>query len=216
MSGLSDLNLIHFFNFYLWLFFLIGTYRRFGQYRSILALLRSIPGRWPKLLQLVRQHGTLFLTWSTVLPGLLALALSLVQTLVSTFVWPEAGRPPEGLTVARLFQHWPAVAAVVLSGVPMLGVDLYFTIVVGEVDQPMLEEYFDQAEFWLRSWTAPVVRAFSLGFINPRKMVDVEVRKSLIEASRLLNATFWWVSLQVGLRLLYGLALWLSFALTRS
>ena len=40
-----------------------------------------------------------------------------------------------------------------------------------------------------------------------------EVRKALIEASKLLNATLWWVSIQVGLRIAYGLALWLSFAL---
>ena len=40
----------------------------------------------------------------------------------------------------------------------------------------MLEKYFDQAEYWLRPWTAPVVRVFTFGYINPRQMVATEVR----------------------------------------
>ena len=96
----------------------------------------------------------------------------------------------------------------------MLGVDLYATFRVGNFDRPLLERYFDQAEYWLRSWVAPVVNIFTLGYINPRKMVTVEVRKALVEASELLNTTLWWVSLQVGLRVAFGLALWLTWALS--
>jgi len=59
----------------------------------------------------------------------------------------------------------------------------------------------------------PVVRMVTFGYVNPRRMVAVEVRKALVEASRLLNSTFWWVSVQTGLRVLFGLALWLIFAL---
>jgi hypothetical protein len=43
-------------------------------------------------------------------------------------------------------------------------------------------------------------------------MVAVEVRKALIEASKLINSTFWWVSIQTGLRVAFGLALWLTYA----
>jgi hypothetical protein len=31
--------------------------------------------------------------------------------------------------------------------------------------------------------------------------------------SSTLNSTFWWVSAQTGLRIAYGLSLWLTFAL---
>ena len=94
----------------------------------------------------------------------------------------------------------------------MLAVDLYGTFRVGQVDRSLLERSFDQAEYWLRSWVAPVVHVFTLGYINPRRMVAVEVRKALLEASRLLNTTLWWVSGQVGLRIAFGLALWLTYA----
>ena len=94
----------------------------------------------------------------------------------------------------------------------MLVVDLYGTFRVGKVDRSLLEKYFDQAEYWLRSWAAPVIHVFTFGYINPRKMVNEEVRKALLEASRLLNSTLWWVSMQVSLRIAFGLGLWLSWA----
>jgi hypothetical protein len=56
------------------------------------------------------------------------------------------------------------------------------------------------------------VKVFTFGYINPRQMVAVEVRKALVEASRLLNSTLWWVSAQVGLRIVFGLSLWLTYA----
>ena len=73
--------------------------------------------------------------------------------------------------------------------------------------------YFDEAEYWLRSWTAPVVHFFTFGRINPRQMVRVEVSKALVEASRLINVNLWWITAQTGLRIAYGLSLWLTWAL---
>jgi hypothetical protein len=210
MSGLRSVNLIHFFDFYLMLMFVVGTLRRLRQYWDTANLVLRGPGRWPLLFKLVKEHRTVFMTWATVLPGLLALALSVVQLLASRLVWPEAD-----LTLGDLTQHWLAVAAVGIVGAAMLGFDLYSIIVVGTVDRAQMEKYFDQAEYWLRSRAATVVRVFTLGFINPRLMVAVEVRKSLTEASRLLNNTLWWVSLQLGLRVAFGLAIWITWAATR-
>jgi hypothetical protein len=59
-----------------------------------------------------------------------------------------------------------------------------------------------------------VVKFFTLGFINPRQMVAVEVRKALIDASRLINSTFWWIAIQASLRVAFGLAIWLTYATT--
>jgi hypothetical protein len=87
------------------------------------------------------------------------------------------------------------------------------TFWIGEVDRELMQKYFDQAEYWLRSWTAPMVSVVTLGYVNPRKVVDVEVRKALVEASRLINLTLWWVSVQTGLRMAFGLTLWLTYAL---
>ena len=209
MSGLLQLSLIRFFGFYLAVMFLLGTLVRVRQYRAFLNLVRAMPGRWPRLLKLVRQHGHIFLTWGTVMPLALSLALVLAHWVASSLLWPHAN----GFTVARLLEEWPAVPVVLVCGVAMLALDTYCCVVAGEVDQAEMERYFDQAEYWLRSWTAPVVHLFTLGYINPRQMVAAEVRTALVSASQLLNSTLWWVVAQTGLRILFGLALWGSYAL---
>jgi hypothetical protein len=209
MSWLLDLHLIRLFNFYLAVFFLIGTYLRWRQYHTFLVLLRTLPGRWPRLFQLVKQHKGIFVTWGTVLPLGLMLALFLVNWLASTLLWPHAD-----LTVRRLLELWPALPVVALTGAGMVAFDVYGAMRVGKVDRAQLEKYFDQAEYWLKTWVAPVVRLFTLGYINPRKMVAVEVRAALVSASKLLNRNFWWIITQTGLRIAYGLSLWLTYALS--
>ncbi len=214
MSGFRNLNLIHFLDFYFSFFFLANSMRRLGQYYVVARLVVTGPGRWPRLLQLIKENKAIFLTWTIVLPGLLALVLTILQVLASRLVWPGAGRPPSGLTLDRLLAHWPALAAAVPLGFAMLGLDLYFILVAAKLNQADMEKYFDQAEFWLRSRTAHVVRLFTLGYVNPRNMVTVEVRKALGELSRLLHNNLWWLIFQVGLRLAFGLSLWLTWVFT--
>lgn len=96
----------------------------------------------------------------------------------------------------------------------MVAVDVYTILVVGEIDHPEMEKYFDQAEFWLKSPTAAVVRVVTFGYVNPRRMVHEEVRKALLGASQLLNFNLWWVVGQIGLRVSFGLALWLTWWLS--
>ena len=209
MAGFWHWNLIHLFNFYLAVAFLVGTTLRVNQYWAIISLVRAVPGRWPRLFDLVKKHVTIFLTWTTVLPALLAFGLLAANTLASRLVWRDAD-----LTPASLAGHWQAWPALLLLGAAMLGVDLYATFWYGQVDRDLMQQYFDQAEYWLRSWTAPVVHVFTFGYVNPRKMVAVEVRKALLQASCLINNTLWWVAVQVGLRMAFGLTLWLTYALT--
>jgi hypothetical protein len=162
----------------------------------------------------MREHRTIFMTWATVAPALLALAIVLAQLVASRAIWPEAGRPPAGLTTGSLTLHWPALLVVLPLGLAMFAIDLYFLIRIGEIPRETMEKYFDQAEYWLRSGTAHVVRVATFGFVNPRKIVAEEVRKALLVASALLNTTLWWVNLQMGLRFSFGLSLWLTWALT--
>jgi len=219
-----NLNLIRLFDFYLAALFLLSTYMRYQQYEAIIRLVRALPDRWPRLLGLIREHHAIFLTWETVFPGLVALGLTLMNMLACRLLWPHAS-----VTIASLwgvkdelgeaggssFILHPSSFTIVVAalGLAMLCVDLYATFKVGHVDRVQLESYFDQAEYWLRSWVTPVVHIFTLGYINPRKMVSGEVRKALVQASKQLNTTLWWVSLQVTLRIAYGLSLWLSFAI---
>jgi hypothetical protein len=203
MNGLSQLNLIHFLDFYFMLMFIVGTMRRLGQYREVLRLVLAGPARWPRLLKLVRAHRMIFFTWATLRPALLALALSIAQLVASRQLWPQAN-----LTLAELSGLWEALILIVPLGLAMFVIDIYGVVAIGKFDRMEMERYFDQAEFWLRSRTAHVVRIFTLGYINPRQMVGVEVRKALLEASQLLQVSLWWTTVQVALRVAFGLALW--------
>lgn len=209
MAWLLDLRLIRFFGFYLAVMLLLSTWVRLRQYGTVLRLLRGMPNRWPLLLRLVKQHVHIFLTWGTVLPLLLLLALFALNYVASTWFWPRA----DEFTLAQLLPLYPLWPVVLFSGLSMAAFDTWGVISVTPIDRTEMEGYFDQAEFWLRSWTAPVVHVFTLGRINPRKMVAVEVRTSLVNASRMLNSTLWWVVVQAGLRVIFGLSLWISYAL---
>jgi hypothetical protein len=215
MGGLGNVNLIRLFDFYLATTFLLSTATRIRQYAAVLGVVRSLPARWPRLMALLKQHRGIFLTWETVAPAALALVLMVAQMLASHLLWPEAGQPPAGLTVGRLFEHPLALPFVGLFGLGMLAVDVYFIVVVSEVDRGEIEKYLDQAEFWLKSWAAPVLKTVTFGYVNPRKLVAAEVQTTLASASKMLQVNLWWVVLQVGLRIGFGASLWVTYALTR-
>src|SRR5262249_23765787 len=143
MSWLLDLRLIRLFTFYLTLVFLLSTWLRVHQYQAIVALVRRVPGRWPRLFQLVKQHGNVFLTWGTSFPLALSLGLLLVQSVANHWIWPHAD---QRLTLAALLEVWPALPVVLLCATAMVAFDVYGTVRVGEVDRKMMEKYFDQAE----------------------------------------------------------------------
>lgn len=209
MSWLLDLRLIRFFGFYLAVMFLLSTWVRLRQYGTIVSLVRSMPNRWPNLLGLVKQHTHIFLTWGTVLPSALLLAVFTLNYAASKWLWPRA----DEFTMEQLLSLYVAWPVVFGLGGAMIAFDLWGVVRVSELDQTEMEKYFDQAEYWLRSWTAPVVHFFTLGRINPRQMVAVEVRAALLSSSRMLNSTLWWVVTQAGLRIAFGVSLWLSYAL---
>ena len=208
MTLLSGVSLIRLFNFYLAAVFIIGVIVRIRQYRIVLGLIRAFGSRWPRLLALIKKHSTVLLSWRTMLPGVLTLTLMAVHTVASQFIWPSAR-----LTLGQLALFWPGLMAVSLCGLAMTVLDVFLLSRSGEIDRQIMEKYFDQAEFWLKSWTAPVVRALSLGFIHPRRIVNTEVRNALAKGTGMLNTALWWVVLQTCLRNACGLALWLSYGM---
>lgn len=206
-----SLKLIRLFDLYLILAFLLSTGLRVKQYLTVLGVIWASQKRWPRLLNLVKEHRHIFLTWGTILPLVFTLGLSLGHTILRRSVLSDG----EDLTVRMLLDLWLAVPFVVVFGLAMLGFDLYGAYDVSEINRGELEKYFDQAEYWLRSWTAPVVSFFTLGYVNPRKIVAVEVRNALTSASQTINSSLWWMSMQAILRILFGLTLWVSFLVSR-
>jgi hypothetical protein len=203
MPDLYTIHLFPLFDLYLIVIFLLGIALRVHQYRAILAIVRAVPSRWPKLFALVKQHSNIFLTWETVWPLLSTLALFTAQMAASHLLYDKTD-----LTVAQLLHLWPMVPVVVICAGGMLAFDVGGAFRVATIERSVVEQSLDQAEYWLKSWAAPVVRVFTLGYINPRRMVTEEVRKALTEASKSLSAGLWWSSRQTVLRLACGLSLW--------
>lgn len=199
-------NLIRLFDFYVALMFVISLVRRWAVYVNALRILIAVRGRWPKLIQRLGEHKSVILNWSFFRPAAIALVLMLVQLVASRLVWPQAV-----LTRPQLEREWWLVPVILVPMVPMLLVDLYFIFRVGRFDHSETVKYFDQAERWL-GWKGPLVRALTLGIVNPQKMVDEEVKKSLTEMQTTLTASLWWVIVQTTLRLAFGLTLWTVWA----
>jgi|SRR5712692_5732105 len=211
MSWLLALHVIRLFNLYLILVFLATTYARLRDYVKVLDLVRRVPGRWPRLFQLVKQHWNIFLTLNSLYPLLSSGGLLLVHTILTRLVWPFAD---DYLTVERLIENWATLFLVIPCTVAMIALDMYCALTASEIDTALLAKYFDQAEFWLKAWTAPVVRVFTLGYINPRQMVAAEVRNALTDASSMLHSTLWWMAWQAGVRIACGASLWLAYLLS--
>ncbi len=203
----EPLNLIRVFTFYLTAMFLLSFVRRWNVYWNAIRILIAVRGRWPRLIHQLGEHKSLILNWSFFRPAFLAMVLAVLQMVASRMVWPHAV-----LTGEQLRAEWWLVAIILVPLIPMLAVDLYFIIRVGRFDHGETVKYLDQAESWL-GWKGPLVRALTLGIVNPKKMVDTEVQKSLTEMQTTLASSLWWVIAQTSLRLAFGLTLWTVWAI---
>jgi hypothetical protein len=195
-------NLIRLFDFYLALMFVISLVRRWAVYVNAIRILIAVRGRWPKLIERLHEHKSILLNWSFFRPAAIALVLMIVQLIASRLLWPQAVLTGDEL----LGDPW-LIAIILVPLIPMLLVDLYFIFRVGRFDHGETVKYLDQAERWL-GWKGPLVRALTLGIVNPRRMVDEEVKKSLSEMQSTVTASLWWVIVQTVLRLAFGLTLW--------
>lgn len=200
------LNLIRLFDFYVALLFLISLLRRWTVYWDAIRLVFRVRGRWPKLMSALAEHKSLLLNWAFFRPAILALVVMLIQFAFSRLIYPRAV-----LTGPQLREEWWLVPIILVPLVPMLAVDLYFIIRVGRFDHDEMVKYLDQAETWL-GWRGPLVRVVTLGIVNPRKMVDEEVQKSLAQMHSTFASSMWWVIVQMSLRLAFAVTLWTIWA----
>ena len=207
MPDVLHLNLIHVLTFYLAAAFALSTLRRIQQYHDVARLVLTAPGRWPRVVKQLKGHWVMFLTWTTLRPASIAIGLLAAQMVCSRIIWPKAN-----ITLQDLLDEWWMVPVVVIPGLGMLAVDAYFILRIGALDRNETTRYLDEAEHWLTSWKSPLIRTLTLGYINPRKLVAVEVKKAVEEGRGLLRRTLWWISAQAGLRTLFGLALWTAWA----
>jgi hypothetical protein len=173
LTWFDTLNLIDVFNYYLVLAFFVSTGIRIRTYRAIVGLVFASPSRWPKLLQLVKKHRTIFLGWPMLLSIGSAFALMLGNSLAIRLVWASAK-----VTFEELWGRWLPLAAVILSGGLMLLLDCRAIFSVG-----------------------PALRMVTFGFVNPRKIVGAEVQRVLVDANWIVIGGMWPTSLRIGMQL---------------
>lgn len=207
MSRFEAANLIRVFDFYLASMFLLSFARRYVVYWDALRLLVALRGRWPKLLDRLRQHHGVLVTREVIRPLLVALGLTVIQMICSRVIWPQAE-----LTVREVEQSWWRLATVLVAAVPMVAVDVYFLVRVGRFDRTETEKYLDLAEHWLASWKTPLIRLGTLGYVNPDRMVEDELKKGLREIGATVGWASRWVAIQVACRVAFGLVIWLTWA----
>lgn len=200
------LNLIRLFDFYVTLMFIISLMRRWDVYLNAIRIGIAVRGRWPKLIGRLGEHKSLILNWSFFRPAILAAVVTTVQLICSRLLFPKAV-----LTGPQLEQEWWLIPIILVPMIPMLCVDLYFILRVGRFDHDETVKYLDQAEKWL-GWKGPMVRVLTFGIVNPRQMVDTEMKKSLVEMQTTLTSSLWWVIAQTGLRFAFGFTLWTVWA----
>ncbi len=205
---LASANLIRVFDFYLAAMLVLGLFRRWAVYRDTFLILVAVRGRWPKLLESMAGNKNALLNWPTLRPAVLVLVLMTVQMIASRVIWPNAR-----ILVRELPNPWWQLVPFLLTLVPMLAVDGYFLVSVGRFDRGETEKYFDYAEKWAGSRRSRAIRVLTLGKIDPDRRVNDEVKRGLTALGATLSWAMWWVSIQMGCRLLFGLTIWFLWAL---
>jgi hypothetical protein len=210
MTRLASANLIHVFSFYLASVALLSFARRYLVYLDAVRLVVRLRGRWPRVVDRLKAQYGVLVTREVIAPTAVAVGLMLLQMVCSRVIWPRADLPAGAVWAS----HWKTFV-LLAAAAPMLAVDGYFLLRVGRFDRGATEQYLDLAEHWLNSWKAPAVRAVTFGYVNPRRMVDAEVRKGLEQMGQMVGWSMRWVAIQVACRVAFGLTVWLVWAAGR-
>jgi hypothetical protein len=203
LEALGSLNLIRCFDWYLLIVLFSGLFMRIVHYREIIGMVWKFSGRWPNLYALIKGHRAVFFSWSTLLPASITLTLWIVHMTACRLLWPQAE-----LSIADLLGWILSLLEVIALGSIMIGFDIYLAFKFVEWDHAEVERALDRAEFWMRSWASNLLRLVTFGKINPRKMVNTEIKKLLEETTKQVNVSLWLMTAQVGVRIAFGLLLW--------
>jgi len=200
---LEAVNLIRLFDLYLMLMMLISLWRRRRVYTDAVRIGWSTFHKRKKLLGRLGPQVRTLLTRSVVVPFAVVAVLTVVQWVCSRLIWPHAVVP-----LGEVGGTWWKLLLVVVAALPMLGVDVYFLVRVAKFDHQSTEQYLDYAERWL-GWRGRVVRAATVGVVNPTRIVDVEVKRNLEWIGQTASWAMWWTSVQSTFRVAFGLLVWL-------
>ncbi|MCA9068459.1 MAG: hypothetical protein KDA84_06030 [Planctomycetaceae bacterium] len=192
---------------YLFLTFLLSFLIRFRQYQSNVQFAWQFPQQWPSVLEVIKEHRSIFLRWTTILPVAITLGILLAHTICYRLVWSEAKVSPSDLsddTVVLVF--------LLPVSLWMIFLDLKTLFTASQLDFAEIEKNLTKGEFALNSRAMTAVRFASLGLFNPRKYVENRVADSLHGVRLALIAQLRRWSFHTAVRITFGFLLWFGYA----
>ncbi|MCS7166098.1 MAG: hypothetical protein RMI91_08205 [Gemmatales bacterium] len=203
------INLIALYNLYLIVIFGVGIALRLRLYLQIMNFVLSLSHRWPKLGQLILEHRWILVAWQTLAPTVLTLIFTILHSLVVYYLLPEATLTPHDL---RHHPVWTILLTILALTMLILdGFSLYYGST--DVITSDLEKQLDQAEFWLSSRWSTIIEWLTLRKIRPRQLVREQLRTALQAVAVTINHAMWFWAIQLAVRLLLALAMWLTWFL---
>lgn len=205
---LSQMNVMGVYERYLILTFVLSLLMRFKQYRTNISFAWQFPQRWPSVLEVVKAHKGIFLTWTTLLPVGVTLAVLLAHSLCYRLIWQAAD-----VTPTTLGNEWYLLPFLVLVCLTMLALDLQALFSTTQTDFDEIETALSRGEYVLSSRAMVALRVGSFGLFSPKKYIENRIEESL-QAVRLVLLTQlrrW--SFHTAVRIAFGFLLWWAYAL---
>lgn len=204
---LSAINLMASYERYLVLTFVLSLMLRFRQYHTNVRFAWAVPQQWPNVLAIIKKHSNIFLTWTTLLPVAITFGILLMHTVCYRLIWSEAIVTPDGLR-----QHPLVLAFLLPVSLWMICLDLGTLFRSSQLDFAEIEKNLSKGEFALTSRALSALRLASLGFFNPRKLVENRVADSLHGVRLALLAQLRRWSFHTAVRITFGFLLWFAYA----
>jgi hypothetical protein len=202
----AAINLMASYERYLVLTFVLSLLLRFRQYHTNVRFAWAFPQQWPNVLEVIKKHSDIFLRWTTLLPVAVTLVILLTHTVCYRLVWSEAVVTPGGLR-----EHLVVAAFLLPVSLWMICLDLSTLFRASQLDFAEIEKNLSKGEFALTSRALSALRVASLGFFNPRKLVENRVADSLHGVRLALLAQLRRWSFHTAVRITFGFLLWFGY-----
>lgn len=205
--NLSQINLMMTYERYLVLTFVLSLLIRFRQYQSNVQFAWQFPQQWPSVFEVIKQHSSIFFTWTTLLPVGVTFAILITHSICYRLIWAEAIVTPGGLE-----SHLVVLGILLPVSLWMIFLDFRVLFLAPQMNFAEIEKNLSKGEYALNSRALSALRFASLGIFNPRKYVESRVADSLRNVRLALVAQLRRWSFHTSVRITFGFLLWLGYA----
>ena len=200
-------DVLHWYEFYLIIVFLITLRLRFAFFRDLFALGSKLPKRWPNMLKTILKERWIFINLQAMLPVGVALSTALAHSFFRRFWWSEAKLS------FSLLRYSPLWSLVLFSlSAFMVWLDCRVLVRRTHLEIADLEKRFDRGELALSRPIDLTVRVVTFGVIRPRQIVEDQVAEALKEQALCIETQMrGWMGRSL-VRIAFGITCWFAWA----